>query len=247
MRITLLLFFITLFGCSGRQTEQGLFYEELGSKKGRSFKLLIDSYEQFLESNYPDNKSLGERTTEFLNQILKDSLALTFDSINAVRLLAELEKSGLRQDIYLYQTENYDQVYDIDQFLPEQEPSEIELSEVDDDFEDIFPIDTFELSEEQKLLNQKREEELYEYIRTRPYPNENGLFLYSLSKSLQADTNFIAYCQLKRMGLDFSPALLASGYLNNLTETDYERWENKIPLAVDIYLFKLLVRFGKNK
>jgi hypothetical protein len=54
MRITLLLFLITLLGCSGMQTEQGIFYEELGSKKASSFKLLIDSYEQFLEYNYPD-------------------------------------------------------------------------------------------------------------------------------------------------------------------------------------------------
>lgn len=245
MRITLILYLLILYGCSGKQTEQEIFYMELGPKKASSFKLLMDSYEQFLESNYPDKKSFGERTTEFLNQILKDSLPVTFDSLNAVRLLAELDKSGLRQDIYLYQKENYNQVYDIDQFLPEQEPSEIDLSEVHDDFEDIFPIDTIELSEEQKQLNLKREKNLDEYIRNRPYPNEKGLFLYGLSKSMRSDTNFIAYCQIKREGLDVSPTLIANGYLNNLTEADYERWENKIPLAVDIYLFELLVRYGK--
>nr|MBI1231995.1 hypothetical protein [Cytophagales bacterium] len=206
--------------------------------------MLIDSYEQFLNSNYPAKKSLGERTTEFLNQILKDSLPVIFDSLNAVSLLAELEKSGLRQDIYLYQMENYNLVYDIDQFLPEQETSEIELFEVDDDFEAVFPTDTLELSEEQKLLNQKIEKKLEKYSVTRPYPNENGLFLYGLSKSLSANTNLVAYCQLKREGLLDSPSLLADGYLNTLTESEFEDWENKIPLAVDIYLFELLVRYG---
>lgn len=245
MRNALIFSLLLIFGCSSKQTEQEIFYKELGPKKAKSFKLLMESYEHFLTLNFPQKTSVGARTSELLNQILKDSLNLTFDSLNAVRLLAEIEYSGLRQDIYLYQTEDYKSVYDMGQYLPEPEPGTIDLSEIEDDFEDIFPIDTIKLSEKQKLLNQKKEEELQEYIRTRPYPNENGLFLYSLSKSLNADKNVIAYCQLKRQGLDVSPAILADGYLNNLTEQDYESWQNMIPLAVDIYLFELLVKFGK--
>ena len=158
--------------------------------------------------------------------------------------MQELEESGLRKDIYLYQTENYEKEYSIEQFLPSRASSTIDLGVLDDDFEELATSGTKELTNEQKLLNKKRKEERDNFIKTRPYTNQNGLFLFALSKAMKADSSFTGYCESKYFGFDFSPTLIAHGYLDSLTEAEYSEWKNKIPLVIDFYLFHLLVKYG---
>jgi hypothetical protein len=236
------IFLISLFNFSSQLSERQRFLNELGTEKSESFKLLNDSYELFLKTNFPNKSGLGEQSREFIIRIIEDREPFIFDSLIAIQVITEFERTGLRKDISLFYGESYKPTYDVEQFLPVREQSSnVNLSEVDDDFEDLIPLDTIELSEEQKLINLERERELEEARKWYTYPNKNGLYNYALAKTFKSDTSFLVYCELRHYGL--APALTTK--YSELPEHELKRWKNQVPLMVDYYFHAILGRYGK--
>ena len=75
----LTIYSLVLFSCFINQTEEDLFYNELGEAKAKSFRMLLSSYEQFLKTNFPDQKSFNERTTALLHQMREGKTPFKFD------------------------------------------------------------------------------------------------------------------------------------------------------------------------
>ncbi len=239
---------IGFFNCQGQQQFE-TFLKELGNDKAENFLNLKTSFENSLASSYPSLKTLGERTQAFLNEYqwtihLERFYWQNSDSLKAIELLNELERSGLRKDIFLTSSELDDyEKFNIEQFIPE--PSEvgptIDLGELEDDFEDILPA--YELTEDQKRANEERERKFQEYLRKRPNINSNGLFFYALGKSMQTDTIFMDYVKLITLEVEPSPSLMCSNYLNNFSLDELELWYNQIPLIIHFYYYDLLHRY----
>lgn len=235
------IFSLILIGsCKSQPTEQEIFIGELGTKKAEALNALSASFENFLVLNYPKEPTLDGRTKEFLTDILNNRPLGKFIQPNSNNVLESLEKSGLRKDIYIYssEVESYTNDYQIEQYLPKNKVASMDLSEVNENFEEM--LGTIELSEEQILANEKREKRNIEYSKQRPNTNTKGLFLYALAKSMQSDSTALPYVEFKMTGLDIIPQKLAASYLAKMTKTELGMWYNQIPLIIDIYYFNLL-------
>ena len=241
MRFIQALLIFLLLGCSEKSTEKQQFFIELGTEKAESFKIFTTGYIKFLDENFSNKSGLGEKSREFIKQMLNQDVSFSFDSLNSVRVLMELERTGLRKDIFLYDNESYQLTYNVKQFISERRQNKIDLGEVDENFEDIFPIDSIELSKEQRQINLRREQELEEARKWRTYPNENGLYNYALAKAFQSDTSFLVYIETRQQGL--SPSL--TNQYAELPEDELELWKNQIPLLVDFYLHGILWKYGR--
>ncbi|MGB3467478.1 MAG: hypothetical protein WBA74_19490 [Cyclobacteriaceae bacterium] len=233
IRIILL---FSLFSCSDQFSERQQFLNELGTEKSASFELLTDSYERFLNTNFPNKSGVVEQSREFVIQLIEDREPFNSDSLNAIQVLTELERTELRKDIFLFFGESYEPTYDVEQFLPVREQVNIDLSEVENDFENLPSSDTIELSEKQKLINLEREDKQEEARKWYTYSNESGLYNYALAKVFESDTSFLSYCEIRYYGL--SPALTPE-------LTELELWKNQLPLIVDFYFLAILRRYGK--
>ncbi len=235
------IFSLILIGsCKSQSTEQEIFINELGTKKAEALNVLGDSFENFLVLNYPKQSTLVERTRAFLTDILNNRPYEEFNKPNSKAVLEQLENSGLRKDIYIYSSEieSYTNDYQIEQYLPKNKVTPIDLAEINQNFEEM--TDTSELTEEQILANLESEKRNIEYGKLRPNTNTKGLFLYALAKSMQADTTYLTYVDFKTTGLDIIPSNLATGYLTNMSDEELEKWYNRLPLIIDIYYFNLL-------
>jgi hypothetical protein len=240
MRLIQALLVLLLFCCSEKSSKQR-FLTEIGPEKAESFKILTTSYIKFLDENFPNKSGLGEKSREFIKKMLNQDVSFSFDSLNSVLVLMELERTGLRKDIFLYDNESYQSTYNVKQLLPERRQNKVDLDEVDENFEDIFPIDSIELSKEQRQINLKREQELEEARKWRTYPNENGLYNYALAKAFQSDSSFLVYIELRHNG--FSPSLTTK--YAELPEDELALWKNQMPLLVDFYLHGILWKYGR--
>jgi hypothetical protein len=241
MKFIQALLILLLFSCTEKSSEQQQFFSKLDTEKAESFKILTNNYKKFLDENFPTKSGIGEQSREFIKRMLEHQVPLSFDSLNAIRVIIKLEQTRLRKDIFLYSDESYKSTYNVEQFLPERGQNNIDLGQVDENFEDIFPIDSITISEEQKRINLKRERELEETRKWYTAPNENGLYNYALAKAFKSDTSFLAYCELRQSGL--SPSLTTE--YAELPEAELELWKNQIPLIVDFYFHGILWRYGK--
>ncbi|WMN06907.1 hypothetical protein QYS48_34205 [Marivirga arenosa] len=239
MKFIQILLILLLFSCSQNHSEQQEFFSELGTEKTESFKTLTKNYKTFLDENFPSKSGIGEQSREFIKRMLERKEPLSFDSVNAILVLREFERSGLRKDIFLYIDESYNKAYNVEHFLPERGQKNIDLGPINENFEELFPIDSIKISKTQKQISQKRERELERnrYI----IPNENGLYNYALAKAFKSDTSLLAYCELRQSGL--SPALTTE--YAELPEAELKLWKNQIPLIVDFYYREMLWRYGK--
>ncbi len=233
---------ILIGGCKSQRTEREIFINELGTKKTEALNALSDSFENFLLVNYPKQLTLGGRTREFLTDIQNNRPLEEFNQLNLKAVLEQLENSGLRKDIYIYgsEIESYTNDYQIEQYLPKNEVTQIDISEINENFEEM--TETIELSDEQILANDEMEKRNIEYAKRRPNTNTKGLFLYALAKSMQADTAYLKYVDFKTTGLDIIPPILATNYLTHMSDEEMEKWHNRLPLIIDIYYFNLLQR-----
>lgn len=228
------------------------FLNELGTEKAESFNKLVNSYERFLQLNYPAIEGKGEQTRAFMLQLIQEDMPLKYDSLDAIGIITELEQSGLRKDIFLFEGEVYKLTYDIEQFFPETE-IEIDTSEIDDDFGDprfdYSKIDTSswevfharylaQLPPDERKREEEREKKRIERRKWSPNPNPRSLYHYSL---LRSDTLFVAYCLLRYDGL--TPAITQT--LLDFPTDDLENWQPQIVFVVDYYFGSILFRYRR--
>lgn len=125
LRIIRTLILLTLFAGTNASYGQQEFLTELGPEKAESFQKLMDSYRSFLNTNFPSTSNLGEQTRKFMMGMVNEK-PLTYDSLDAIRVINSLEQSGLRKEICLYSGEIYDSTYNLRQFLTEEYVNEID-------------------------------------------------------------------------------------------------------------------------
>lgn len=235
----LILFFSQL--TFGQKIDRKIFDETLGSKKAQTYSMLEESFEKFLNLNYPNEKSLSKKMKSYLLDIHDQNFNWIFDNNLSSITLQQLESSGLRKDIMLYKNETYEERFPFEDYIEEKKPStdkseEIELNE---DFEDIIEVPPTSRKEERRL---RKEEFKRQKIRDKfPQPNKHGLFYYALAKSKKDNEDILAYLAgITKYGIRPSPSLIAYGFIENLTEEELIKWENKLLVIVEVYLSSLI-------
>lgn len=250
MRQLYIILIFGFFNCKSQQTEYKVFLNELGTQKEQAYKYLAKSFEQFLKLNYPKEQSLGEQTRAYLLDVQTAvyqgvPTKYRYDSLSSVALLQDLEKSGLRKDLFIYGFEINDYPgYDIEQFLDEEDWPISDSIEVDTNFEDIIKV---ELTDEEILSLKKKDSIMLDNYKFKPQVNQNGLFLYALAKSMKADASFIGYVELKTYGMMSSLSNLSDGYLKNYSDKDLEVWYRQLTLIIEIFYYELLHEYAFGK
>ncbi|MEQ8471650.1 MAG: hypothetical protein RIC35_10705 [Marinoscillum sp.] len=218
------------------------FLNELGTDKAESFNKLVNSYERFLQLNYPTIEGKGEQTRAFMLQLIQVNRTWKYDSLDAIDIIKDLEQSGFRKDIFLYEGEDYEPTYDVAQFFPETEV-QIDTFEIDDDFgidglDEYLQLVTVEPTEEQRKIKEERDLKREEN-RIRPFENNpNGFYHYALLKS---DTSLSVYCRIRYYRI--TPAITQT--LLGFPTNKLEDWRVQLPLVVDYYFGNILFRYGK--
>lgn len=210
----------------------------------------MDSYQNFLNTNFPNSSNLGEQTRKFMMGMVNEE-PLTYDSLDAINVITLLEQSGLRKEIYLYSGESYDSTYFLRQFLTEDIANEIDENiafnnreiNVNDSlknkWDSIFQAQFDQLPPEQKKREKEMEKKREERRRWGLTPTAKGLYHYALLKS---DMSFSVYCLARTMGVSISitPAL------TELSNQELEGWNIQLIFMVDYYLGNLLFRYRRH-
>jgi hypothetical protein len=225
----------------GQKVDREIFDATLGTEKAHTYSMLEGSFEQFLIFNYPNEKSLSKKMKSYLLDIQDQNFNLIFDSNLNSKTLKQLESSGLRKDILLYKNETYNERFPFEDYIKEKKPSKEESEEVEtiEDFEDIIEIPSTSRKEEKRL---RKEEMEHQKNRDKfPQPNKDGLFYYALAKAKKDNEDILAYVSgITKYEIRPSPSLIASGFIENLTEEEFNEWENKLLVIVEIYLSSLI-------
>lgn len=182
--------------------------------------------------------------------LIQDEKPLKFDSLGAIDIIEELEESGLRKDIYLFEGEEYEPTYDVVQFFPELEVKP-DSSEIDDEYVnfDLSLIDTSswetfhtrhstQLRPEERKREEEREQRRIERKKWSPNSNPSSLYHYALLKS---DSSFVEYCWLRYDGL--TPAITQT--LTDFPADELENWKIQLVFVVDYYFSNILFRYRK--
>ncbi|MGI8892021.1 MAG: hypothetical protein ACR2GN_01040, partial [Bacteroidia bacterium] len=109
--------FILCFSCSPKSSELEEFNKVLGEEKAKALDELIVTFQEFLDINYTEG-DLGEKTKEFLMDNSNYKFPQwKFEKLSNKRILEKIEQSGLRKELYLYESENYEAEYNIADLL----------------------------------------------------------------------------------------------------------------------------------
>ncbi len=246
LRIIRTFFFLTLLTSANFSFGQQEFLDELGTEKAESFRELMASYQNFLNTNFPNASSLGEQTRKFMMNMVNDE-PLNYDSLEAINLITSLEKSGLRKEIYLYADESYDSAYNLRQFLTAEQADEIDeiiaLNNREIDVPDSLKWKVFfqkhleSLPPEQRKKEEEMEARRNEGRKWASTTNPKSLYHYAL---LKTDTSFYTYCLIR---IELFPAITEA--LTELSNDELETWNVQILFMVDYYLGNILFRYRR--
>jgi len=195
----------------------------------------VESFDQFLKTNYPDLDNQSKRTKAFLEYLqanFEPDSTWNLPTKRNQQIISDFETSGLRKEIWVYGYEEYQPKYDISKILPHEERDTsniIDLGELDDLFEEeILPISNIDSAE-----IARREEEMEERIRNSLHFNIYGQYLYGLNKYNLNETTIQGYVDAKVIAGDISPVLIASGLLSQ--KIDFEDPFVKRILVTEFY------------
>ena len=248
MRITRTFILLVFLSQANWTFCQQAFLNELGIEKAQSFQNLIDSYRNFLDLNYSNTATLGEQTRKFMMQMVNGE-TITYDSLDALNLIRDLEESGLRQDIYLYSNETYEPTYNLRQFLSEEQADEIDdvialtnrefivNDSLKHNWDSIFQVRFSQLPPEKRRIHQELERKQEERIRWTTDTNPKGLYHYAL---LKTDTSFYSYCLIRT---ELLPGITPA--LTELSTQELEAWNIQILFMVDYYLTNILFQYRR--
>lgn len=224
----------------GQQLDREVFESTLGKDKAYAYSVLEVSFEEFLKLNYPNGSSLSERVKSYLKDIKNQNINWTFNDSLSISTLEQLEKSGLRRDILLYNNESYKERFDFENYLNKDTSTvEIETGGVDEDFEEIKEIPLTDRKEEKTFRKEelKRQKQRSKF----PTPNRNGLFYYALVKAQSNNEDVKLYVSLiTKYEESPSPSLIAAAFSENFSSNELIEWENRLIMIVEIYLKSLI-------
>ncbi|WP_460546059.1 hypothetical protein [Echinicola sediminis] len=222
--------------CTSEHKDIEVFSTELGIEKMEALNGLIASFDQFLLAKYPELPRLSEKSTQFLLDVYRNKAISLKEIPDIERVLYKMESSGLRKDIYIYESEKDSYPgYPVDQLIPIEYPEESMLLSASQQTISLFPV-FFENSparpnNEDSLLSLKF--------------NRKGLFMYALAKSKQEDEKYMGYIETKYKIGDIHPSLLALKHLKELSG-QAPTWFERLPFIIDIY-YKMLLTQEKSE
>ncbi|HET6245343.1 MAG TPA: hypothetical protein VFF35_12590 [Bacteroidia bacterium] len=211
-----------ILGCSDTTREDEKlknFNEFLGKDKAEALDAAVESFQNFLKINYPDKRTLGERTELFLKTISEEPYfdqTWNFNSKKDAEIIAEFEKTSLRKDIYLYGFENYDHYFNLNEVY---NPKLFENK--NSDSIDLGSLDLSPFLEEEEIIElniedsirEKRDREFKSRMQNSLFFNNSGLFLYALAKFGAKDTVVTNYLDVKIVAGDILTPMLANGLI----------------------------------
>jgi hypothetical protein len=240
------IFIALILGCADTtrvNEDLNNFNEFLGNDKAEALNQAVESFHSFLDINYPDKKTLGEKTEAFLKELAEapefDLNDWKFEIQNNSQLVKKFENSSLRKDIYLYQYETYEpynvrEVFNHPFLYSGKDTNSQDLGSLELDFDD-FEEEEIYISEENRRKFEERERILEEERKKALSFNEDGKFLYALAKFNKIDTTVINYVYTKIEAGDLSLTLIASGLLYNRKPLDLEKPFTQRVIVAEIY------------
>lgn len=254
-KLALFLLTIVLISCSSEDQHSenngiNTFNETLGIEKSRALDEAVDSFEDFLKVNFPNQKTYSERAFSFLLEL--DSAcnnhgavysldwSWTFDLKNSRRVVGLFENSGLRREIWLFGYEEYSPNNDLselldtntfysspDTFSPATIQSDSELMEEAEYFSKMEGYNYDTLLESMKAKRERRRNSLY--------TNEHGDFIYALMRHSE-DSSYAKNFAENQVQMAVSPCVLVPSLIHfNRTKVDLSDPFIKRIVAVELY------------
>ncbi len=190
MRYKIAVVFVVAFGlgCENRCDQNFQEFKDfLGPEDSEMLLVLNHSFDTILQSAYPGIPDFSDRIYAFLDSYSRrNDFEPSFfeDSASFRSLKNQLENSGFRKNTYLYEGENTDHHFNLDDFIPERdEPEFIDTTQLDIDLiEEVIkaenkrlPYDPQEYNRDSLILFSDRPELGF-------YINSHGKFWYGIVK-----------------------------------------------------------------
>lgn len=230
MRFYIFLFIgLTSLSCNNNTSDNKEFIEFLGTKKSEALNKLVFSFDDFIKTNYGDVNDKNIRA--FLNDFsCEDSLnsILIFETEKNKKILEDVEKTGLRKDIWLYGSETDYKEYPILELTSKTEQND-SLKVVELDIKDEF----IPIRSDKSINYDSLEKAIKLRWDTTLSSNQRGAFLFGLYK-YSNDTIIKDYVEAKTsVGGDISPCLISDGLLS--LRTDLNNVYIKYIILTEIY------------
>lgn len=240
--ILLLYFFVGCQNPEPKQTNPELiqFNKFLGGEKAKCLDKSVESFERFLETNYPHEKGIQNKTKAFLMQLdstLSPDSNWVFETKKNELLLRSLESSGMRIEIYRYGYEDYSPDYDIEEFIEKdtntkERTENLEELVVEIEDEEWVPIsDSGRIND--SVINRRLEEQSRR-LDSMAWFNMQGQFLFGLSNFGSQDSIINEYVNARFEVGFISPTIMIAALLQK--DVDYLNPFVKRMLVAELYL-----------
>jgi len=207
---------VSSFGAFCQQNDLEGFEKFLGDEKVEALNMLEESFDEFLESNFPIQPTENEKIKQLL-QIIKETGEFEenwkFNSTFNLQVIRKVESSGLRKEFWTYNYEEYIPYY-YHQYLIDSIKNE--------NPDTILRIDSNQI---QRIYNSDEEILIIENpdsIDGMSYKewsdslldfNWRGQFTFAIDKFSINDSVILEYLDAKEATGNISPSLIASGLL----------------------------------
>lgn len=188
----------------------------LGEEKTEALDQMVVSYDLFLEVNYPDKSSDQDRAVDFL-QSLEEGLndfPWTFETDKNREILAAIETSGTRQEIWLYGYEDGSRMHcflqDIIDGKKANTADSIPLGDLEIELEEevVFPPELAARMKEEEEAAQRRWDSTL-------HVNLCGRFWEGIARfAAPEDSVYRDYLLVRDQANNLSPAIIVNGFLN---------------------------------
>ena len=240
MKPYLLIILLFIDGCE-ESSQVDKFSKYLGSDEFQVLDKTISSFDHFLATNYDSIFGINDRTIAFLRDfegfVYKTKPRWVVDSLKTIELMNDFESSGLRKELWIYDFEEYANeeviTYSLivrDSLLSSSynDSANIDLEDIDDNFENLMEIPTVENSAE-PIKNDKdtfRRASQFSKIIV-------GLHKYSSDELIRE------YCEVSFEVGRISPLLIANAFINHSNDMDYESFFVKTVIVTEFYYYIL--------
>ncbi|MCH7410699.1 hypothetical protein MM239_14925 [Belliella sp. DSM 111904] len=175
----------------------------------------MKTFNLFLGDSVEENSGSIQKINDFLEALIGESVMLEqkLQSIQGEKSFVEMEKSGMRKEIYLYFGERYKGFYDIGELINLKKfySKAVDSTELNEDFKDLL---SFEDAEGLDKTESDKTLEDFPNLNSMIYFNKDGAYLYALAKSKGQDPFIQEYIVAKLNNVE-NPILFIEGFLYN--------------------------------
>ncbi len=242
--ILIILFLFAISSCTQNPEKDAIndFNAFLGTEKAEAMDIALDSFEKFLELNYPDAEDQTKRTKLFLQQLENDyrlDSSWVFARSENKEIMRIWEGSGLRKELWLHGYEldtqfpsNDFSSYPNEPFNHARFDSLYDIGEVDwDHIEAAVSFSTEWDSAEVVKRFKKREERNLNSL----YGNPEGIFTKGLAMFGTDDEMVKGYVEIQSYTSGPLPGVLIGGLLSDENDVNLNNPFIRRIILVEIY------------